>query len=74
MKILLLFIIVTLIHIQDLRISSQVVVELRGVAEHVEVYLVQLVQSLHGVQAQLGEIPPGQLTCVAPAAHMTLCP
>ena len=72
MKILLLFIIVTLIHIQDLRISSQVVVELRGVAEHVEVYLVQLVQSLHGVQTELGEIRPGQLTRVAPAAHVTL--
>ena len=72
MKILLLFIIVTLIHIQDLRISSQVVVELRGVAEHVEVYLVQLVQSLHGVQTELGEIRPGQLSRVAPAAHVTL--
>ena len=72
MKILLLFIIVTLIHIQDLRISSQVVVEVRGVAEHVEVYLVQLVQSLHGVQTELGEIRPGQLTRVAPAAHVTL--
>ena len=72
MKILLLFIIVTLIHIQDLRISSQVVVEVRGVAEHVEVYLVQLVQSLHGVQTELGEIPPGQLSRVAPAAHVTL--
>ena len=72
MKILLLFIIVTLIHIQDLRISSQVVVEVRGVAEHVEVYLVQLVQSLHGVQTELGEIRPGQLSRVAPAAHVTL--
>ena len=72
MKILLLFIIVTLIHIQDLRISSQVVVEVRGVAEHVEVHLVQLVQSLHGVQTELGEIRPGQLSRVAPAAHVTL--
>ena len=72
MKILLLFIIVTLIHIQDLRISSQVVVELRGVAEHVEVHLVQPVQSLHGVQTELGEIRPGQLSRVAPAAHVTL--